>query len=214
MKSKRIAAVVAGVLVSGALFGVASANEHEPTNVYGGGEDDVVLVEYDEDNGTLTLAIRGEDGEFPECVETNGEDAPDAEAADELPEGCFVVSVDGDPEDLNHGKFVSAVAKALHPSLLPDGVKKGHIMRVVAKSKLGKDGDVTDGDAGDGDGDDTDKAAEKAERKAEREAAKAERKAEREAAKAERKAAKAERKANKSGGPPDHAKAKGKRANG
>jgi hypothetical protein len=200
---KRLAVLISGFVLAGTVAGAAGAAEGDPDDLITGGNGTTVVWTYDAEEGTLVIAVAGPDGDLPEC--STDEDDPDVGGLgpaslddDELPDGCFVIDIEA--EGANHGAFVSAVATGLHPSLLPDGVKKGEIMREIAKSSLGKGDTVGEddelGDDEPGDEEPSDDEA-KAERKAARDELKAERKAARDELKAERKAARDELKAER-----------------
>ena len=105
----------------------------------------------------------GDDAVVPGDIEEGGEDG-DGVVEDEpvvyAAGDCIEWVVDHPSGKTHHGAIVSTIAKNVHPSML-DGIKKGEIMRCVAK--YGKDDGkdctmpVVDGegaDGGDGDGDD------------------------------------------------------------
>ena len=147
--------------------GVAVANDDVESAV--AALDPVVVV--DEEAGTISIALPV-DGELPECPpeegdgeggdgegpiqtddEVDGEEEGDGEEGDDEvvtygPGDCIELVMEHPSGKTHHGAVVSTAAKALHPSML-DGIKKGEIMRWVAKS--GKSGDEGDDDGDDGD---------------------------------------------------------------
>ena len=115
------------------------------------------MIVVDEDAGTITIALPV-DGTLPEdCLpEDDGDDGDPAEPAADEGEGvdegdeeepesygpgdCIELILDHPSGKTHHGAVVSTVAKSLHPSML-DGMKKGEIMRWVAKGGGDDDGD-------------------------------------------------------------------------
>lgn len=102
------------------------------------------MIVVDEEAGTITIALPV-DGTLPECGDDGdepgepvGDDAGDGnEGEDDEPESygpgdCIDLILDHPSGKTHHGAIVSTVAKSLHPSTL-DGIKKGEIMRWVAK---------------------------------------------------------------------------------
>ena len=159
MKLKKSMAVVALALFSTfALAGVALAADADDS-----AESIIVTpqVIVDEANGVVLIGLPI-DGELPECsVEDptdpgdgtsadSTDDSADGEEGDEpvtyAPGDCIEIVIEHPSGKTHHGAIVSTVAKNLHPSML-DGIKKGEIMRWVAKS--GKTDDV-DGGSDDG----------------------------------------------------------------
>lgn len=109
------------------------------------------LILVNEEEGTITIALPM-DGMAPECGDEGGDEggddggepgepvddegAEEAEGEDEPesygPGDCIEFILDHPSGKTHHGAVVSTVAKSLHPSML-DGMKKGEIMRWVAK---------------------------------------------------------------------------------
>jgi hypothetical protein len=113
------------------------------------------MIVVNEEEGTITIALP-KDGTLPECgddagdpgdpgdpgepgepgepvddagaEEADGEDEPESYG----PGDCIEFIMDHPSGKTHHGAVVSTVAKSLHPSML-DGMKKGEIMRWVAK---------------------------------------------------------------------------------
>jgi len=108
------------------------------------------MIVVDEAAGTMVIALPV-DGELPECG--------DVTAAFDTKEGygpgdCIEIVIEHPSGKTNHGAIVSAAAKELHPSTL-DGIKKGEIMRWVAKTGGGEgDGGEEPGTTDPSDGDD------------------------------------------------------------
>ena len=103
------------------------------------------MVVVDEEAGTVTIALPV-DGELPPCPpeEPGGGDEPGADGAETAagddeegasygPGSCIELTIEHPSGKTHHGAVVSTVAKSLHPSML-DGMKKGEIMRWVAKT--------------------------------------------------------------------------------
>ncbi len=107
------------------------------------------LIVVDEEAGTMVIALPV-DGELPECGDvTAAFDKVDGYG----PGDCIEIVIEHPSGKINHGAIVSAAAKELHPSTL-DGIKKGEIMRWVAKTggsdEGGEDPGTTDpSDGGD-----------------------------------------------------------------
>ena len=94
------------------------------------------MIVVDEEAGTITIALPV-DGELPECGDDEGADKDADESESYQPGDCIELTLDHPSGKTHHGAVVSTVAKSLHPSML-DGMKKGEIMRWVAKG--GNDG--------------------------------------------------------------------------
>jgi len=128
--------VLAGVLVVG-LVSSALASDHNDQDL-NDAPVDTPVVTVDEDAGTVTIAIPL-DGELPECAPVDEPAAaPDEVVTDEdivyAAGDCISLEVEHPSGKLHHGAIVSTVAKNLHPSMI-DGLSKGEIMRIVAKTK-------------------------------------------------------------------------------
>ena len=133
------------MLASMAYLGSAVAKEQaeQPQSVL-----PTPMIVFDEESGTLFIALPV-DGELPEC-----RDLPlslEASLEGYGPDDCIEITVEHPSGKLHHGALVSAAAKELHPSML-DGIKKGEIMRWVAKTGKGGGEEVpTAADPGDED---------------------------------------------------------------
>ncbi len=147
---RSFAVLVVAVVASMAMAGLALAEDHEePT------EATMVspLITVDEE-GKMLIALRV-DADVPLDCESADEEAPDPDALDEVveeggeeveeveevvaygPGDCIELEVDHPSGKMHHGAITSTAAKGIHPSMLKEsGLKKGHIMRCVAK--LGK----------------------------------------------------------------------------
>jgi len=141
-----------------AFVGLAVASEVDDTSEANLSE---IMVVVDEDAGTVTIALPV-DGELPECSDDESDPAEPVETDDEgqetdddghsvtyAPGDCISLTIDHPSGKVHHGAVVSTVAKSLHPSML-DGIKKGEIMRWVAKGggdrQRDDDGDEDDAD--------------------------------------------------------------------
>ncbi|MCP3976481.1 MAG: hypothetical protein GY720_18495 [bacterium] len=205
---KSFGVIVVALVAAMSFAGVALAEEAD-----GDSESQIAapVVVVDEESGLVRIAIPI-DGELPEgCLEDDdetltqdddaeGDDGDEAADPEETvtygPGDCIEFVIEHPSGKTHHGAVVSTVAKNLHPSML-NGIKKGEIMRMVAKTgKIADDGD--DDDDGDGKADKEERRADQRERKAERAERKAQRKADLEERKAQRKADQAARKADRS----------------
>ena len=158
---KSVAVVALALFSTFALAGVALAAESDDS-----AESAIVTpqVIVDEENGVVLIGLPI-DGELPECSIEEPTDPGDGTSgdADEGEEGeegdddtyspgdCIEIVIEHPSGKTHHGAIVSSVAKTLHPSML-DGIKKGEIMRYVAKS-----GKTDDGEGDDGEGETVDK---------------------------------------------------------
>ena len=139
----RSAAIMMVALVATMSFlGAAVANEkdNEPQSAL-----PTPLIVVDEEAGTMVIALPV-DSDLPDCG--------DITAALDKGEGfgpgdCIEIEIQHPSGKTHHGAIVSAAAKELHPSTL-DGIKKGEIMRWVAKPSDGGGEEPTTGDPTDG----------------------------------------------------------------
>lgn len=148
MNLKKPSALVAIALVASlSVAGMAAAAESDD------GEEGVIVtpqIIVDEQNGLILIGLPV-DGELPECGDESPEepgevrgDSTDDDAGDAYgPGDCIEIVMNHPSGKTHHGAVVSSVAKSLHPSTL-DGIKKGEIMRYVAKAGKVDDGEGSD----------------------------------------------------------------------
>jgi len=160
---KLFSVLVGALLASMSVAGIALADDTDDTTESMMLTPEVIV---DPETGTIYIALpvngelpvcgpeEPEDPEDPEVPEIAGddEDPDDGDGEDPeavvtyMPGDCIVFVIDHPSGKMHHGAIVSTVAKKLHPSML-NGIKKGEIMRWVAKT-----GKTDDGEDGDDDG--------------------------------------------------------------
>lgn len=132
MKRFFVAALVAALAVYGALPATALVTE--------GDEAPELSFHFDEETGLLTFAY-GVGVDCSEGAVSEGADQTEglAAGADEPPAigECHTIDATGPNGQINHGSAVSAVVRALKAYDLD--VPRGHIVREIAKSTVGKD---------------------------------------------------------------------------
>lgn len=146
---KKSVGFLALTLVISMLFVGAAVATVGPDHPDTGSQPPSIVV--DEEAGTVTIGLPL-DGELPDCgvdgteppLQDDEVDGTDA-AMTYGPGDCIEIPIDHPSGKTHHGAIVSTVARNLHPSML-DGIKKGQIMRWVAKhGRLPDDGTVGDG---------------------------------------------------------------------
>lgn len=176
LRHRKRLVLIAGVILSLAVSSLAVAEEgdQEP-----GDEEETSTIEpmlYLPDGETIVFSLPDADGEFStDCSEAltptdldtldgleptdegteEGEDGTDGDGLDDYStfvDGCYATSALGPNGQSNHGQAVRAVVHALKnmdlESLGYEG-PRGHIVRYVAKSDFGKDGDADGPENGD-----------------------------------------------------------------
>lgn len=153
---KRAATLTIAAIFALSTIGAALADEHDGDEP----AEDVVTTVWDDETAILVVSIDDSDAEEGACdtvVVTRDDEGNLVVTVDgtelgedgELPEGCMVFDGTGPNGQVNHGTVVSSVAKSVSPHDL-DGMKKGELMREIAK--IGKD-EITKVKPGDGDDD-------------------------------------------------------------
>lgn len=127
--TRSAAIMIVALIATMSFLGSAVANEkaEEPQSSL-----PTPLIVVDEEAGTMVIALPV-DGELPECGDVT---AAFTKTDGYGPGDCIEIVIEHPSGKINHGAIVSAAAKELHPSTL-DGIKKGEIMRWVAKAGKG-----------------------------------------------------------------------------